>query len=59
MSSSAQPDGAGRERAQAHHRVDELGLAVALDAGDAHDLALADDEVDVVDGGAATAASPR
>ena len=45
----AEPDRAAGERPQAHDRVDQLGLAVALDAGDADDLALAHGEVDVVD----------
>ena len=52
-------DGRARARrsgAQAHDRVDELGLAVALDAGDADDLALADGEVDVLDQRAAVRA---
>ena len=34
---------------QADERVDQLGLAVALDAGDAQDLALVDGEGDVVE----------
>ena len=37
-----QRDRAGRRRAQAHDRLDQLGLAVALDAGDADDLAAVD-----------------
>src|SRR3712207_3264779 len=49
----------GGQRAQAHDRVDELGLAVALDAGDAHDLALAHGERDVVDHGAPAAVGDR
>ena len=50
------PDG---ERPQAHDGVDELGLAVALDAGDADDLALADGQADVVDSGAPVRGVPR
>jgi hypothetical protein len=37
--SSPRGDRARRGRAHAHERLDELGLAVALDAGDAEDLA--------------------
>ena len=39
--------------AQAGQRFDELGLAVAVDAGDAHDLACADVEAQVIDRGQA------
>ena len=44
--SSIGPGGAG---AHAHDRLDELGLAVALDAGDAEHLARVDVEADVVE----------
>ena len=37
----------------AHDRLDELGLPVALDSGQPDDLALVDDEADVVDDRAA------
>lgn len=46
-------DGAGVGVAQADERVDQLGLAVALDAGDAEDLTGVDGEGDVVEQGLA------
>ena len=49
MSSSARVIDAGVGVAQADERLDQLGLAVALDAGDAQDLALVDGEGDVVE----------
>ncbi|GDY63289.1 hypothetical protein SAV14893_026820 [Streptomyces avermitilis] len=42
-------DRAGVGVLEADQRVDELGLAVALDTGDAHDLARVDGEGDVVE----------
>ena len=48
----AEPDGAGG-RAQAHDRVDQLGLAVALDPGDAEHLAGVDRQRDVLEHGPA------
>ena len=44
MSSPSRVDGARGRRAHAHDRLDQLGLAVALDAGDAEHLALVDGE---------------
>ena len=41
-------DPARRDPAQAGERVDQLGLAVAVDAGDPDDLAAADLEGDVL-----------
>ena len=46
---AAELDGAGDARAHRHDRLDELGLTVALDAGDAEHLALVDVEGDVVE----------
>ena len=47
---TAELDGAGNERLQAGQTVDELRLAVAVDAGKADDLAAADLERNVLDG---------
>ena len=47
---TAELDGAGNERLQAGQAVDELRLAVAVDAGKADDLAAADLERNVLDG---------
>ena len=44
MSCVAEPDPAGGGLAHAHDRLDQLGLAVALDAGDAEHLAAVDVE---------------
>jgi hypothetical protein len=46
------------QRAHAHDRLDQLGLAVALDAGDAEHLAAVDREGDVLDQRPAVAAGP-
>ena len=46
---AGETDRPGCRRQHAHDRLDELGLAVALDAGDADDLAPVDLEADVVD----------
>ncbi len=46
-------DRAGVGGLEADERVDQLGLAVALDAGDAEDLARVDGEADVVEEGLA------
>ena len=46
-------DAAALRRAHAAQRLDELALAVALDAGDADDLAGPHLEVEAVDGGVA------
>lgn len=48
---TVQGEGARVEGAHAHDGVDEFGLAVALDAGDAEDLALVDGEGDAVEHG--------
>ena len=45
-----EPDRATGERPKAGQRFHELGLSVALDTGDADDLAGADLEADIVDG---------
>ena len=47
---AVQGDLAGHQGLQAGEAVDELGLAVAVDAGDAHDLAPADLQGHVLDG---------
>ena len=44
-----QPDRPGGERDHADDRLDQLGLAVALDAGDAEHLTGVDREVDVAE----------
>ena len=44
---AAEADATGVDLAEAHQHLDELGLAVALDAGDADDLTPADLEADV------------
>ena len=49
MSLAAQDGAAGAGAADAEQRLDELGLPVALDPGDAEHLAAVDDEGDVVD----------
>ena len=49
MSSGAEADGSGAGRPQADEQLDQLGLAVALDAGDADDLALVQVEGHVVE----------
>ena len=46
-----QVDGARRQRPHPHDRLDQLGLPVALDAGDAEHLALVDREREVLDQG--------
>ena len=47
MSLPPTADRAGAGLAHAHDRLDELGLAVALDAGDAEHLAPVDGQLDV------------
>ena len=50
MSSSLEPDARRTSGVpQADEQLDQLGLAVALDAGDADDLAGVDVEADVVE----------
>ena len=52
-------DDPGGGLAHTHHHLDELGLAVALDPGDADDLAGVDGQRDVVEDPAAAGAPSR